>query len=184
MNRFSERSLAHHRPRKICDGSVGFLVEEVAPSADTLTDQETNHHDVENGQEFHLLDLGDDQAAEQGADDAAVDRETAFVDIEQLVEVAAVVIPFEDTEIQPCADDAGDQSGKNTIHQLAGIDVVTRRALVAVHYGKQQADRDDQAVPINLEAAKLKRDAVDREVPSEKRKTNVKNIHIIPPNPA
>ena len=100
------------------------------------------------------------------------------MDIEQLVEVAAVVIPFEDTEIQPCADDAGDQSGKNTIHQLAGIDVVTRRALVAVHYGEQQADRDDQAVPINLETAKLERDAVDREVPSEKRKANVKNIHI------
>ena len=127
MHRFSERALAHHAPRQISRRAVRLLIEEVAPAAESLTDQEADHGDIENGHELHLLDFGDAQSAEQCADDAAVDGESALMNRKNLERMGAVIVPLENAEIQPCADDARDKTDEHAVKQLVAVDVVARR---------------------------------------------------------
>ena len=132
MYRLVESSLAHHRPRQIGYGAVRLLIEEVAPAAETLTDQKTDHHNVENRQKAHLLDFRDGKSSGNRADYAAVYRQAALVDIEYLNRMSGVIIPFENAEVKPCADDTRDKSDENAVHQLAEIELKTRRGFVGV----------------------------------------------------
>ena len=62
--------------------AVGLPIEEVSPAADALADQQAQGHDVQIGAKLLLFQLGEEQQAQDGADDAAVDGDAALPDVE------------------------------------------------------------------------------------------------------
>ena len=49
------------------------------PAADALADQKALDSDIQHGGNFHLMDFRHNDAAQQAADDAAVNAQAAFV---------------------------------------------------------------------------------------------------------
>ena len=151
MNGLIESALAHHRPRKVGNCAVSLLIEEVAPAAQSLTYQKADHHNVENGQKSHFLDFRDYESAGKRADDTAVYRQAALVDIENFDRMREIIIPLKNTEVQSRADNTGDKTDKDAVHQLAEIELKTRSGLVGVENCKHKTRRDDKSVPVDLE---------------------------------
>ena len=69
------RRLALHAPGQGGLAAERFLVEEIAPAADALANQETERCHIEHGADFHLADLRGDGAGEQSGNHAAVNAE-------------------------------------------------------------------------------------------------------------
>ena len=61
--------------------AVGLPVEEVAPAAHALADEQAQGHDVQIGGQLLLFDFGEEQQAQDRADDAAVNGDAALPDV-------------------------------------------------------------------------------------------------------
>ena len=172
-NRFIQKAGVHpypagvfadHAAHIVCGRAEGFLIEEVAPATDRLTDQEAGHRNIQNRQELHLADLRHDQTTDQRADDRAVDRDTAVADIEDLTRMRRKIIPFEDDVIGARADDGGDDADDHAVDQLIAVNVIAMRIAIGVDDRQKQTGRNQDPVPIYIKRAYRKGDAVDGQV--------------------
>ena len=98
-----------------------------------------------------------------------------------LERMGAVIVPFENAEIEPCADDARDDAREHAVHQLAAVDVIALRGKMCVNQCENQSRGDYQTVPVHLKRADGKRHTVDGEFPAEIREADVKLVHPTPP---
>ena len=70
-----------HTPRKICGCTESFLIDEVAPTSDSLTDKETDRCYIKNSGNLDFSDLGHNSAAKKAADNTAIDAKSALFDV-------------------------------------------------------------------------------------------------------
>ena len=145
--------------------AVGLSVEEVAPAADGLPEQQTDAGQVQKGQDLELPHAGIDQHAEHRADDAAVDGKAAAADVEEAVPRdagAEELVPLEDDIVQARADDGGRQADEHEIENVVLRDAELLGPAQAVRHGEQNADGNDDAVEFDLEVCSRDAEAVGR----------------------
>ena len=110
---------AVHAPGQVRVRAEGLLVDEVSPAADSLADQKTLNRNVQHRRDFHLMDFGHYYAAQQSADDAAVNSQAALVYVKDLYGILPIHIAgIENHIVKPCADDAQDQSGDDAVDEM------------------------------------------------------------------
>lgn len=141
-------SLAHHSPWEIGFCAECLLIHKVAPSSYSLSEQKSNHCDVENRHNLHFLKLSHSQTACKRTYNSSVDCETSVVYVENLNRILTVIIPLEQAIIQSCADNARYNSDQNTIYKPVEINIISRRASPRIGYCKQESAGDYKSVPI------------------------------------
>ena len=92
-------------PGQIGLSAVGFLIEEIAPSADRLSQRQGWNEHVGQLQKRELPRPAEKCAGDQPCDDAAVDREPAVPNFDDVSRVSAVVGPLKNHVPEPGSDD-------------------------------------------------------------------------------
>ena len=144
---------AHAQEEVVVDlRAEGLPVEEIAPAADALADQQAQRHDVQIGRQLLLLHLGEEQQAQGGADDAAVDGDAALPDVESGNRVVLVVVPLEDHVVDSGADDGQGNGEENRVDHAVHIGAELLDPPAHVENRQQEAQGDDHAVEIDFSA--------------------------------
>src|SRR5699024_1628863 len=96
----------HQRFKKVSRhfAAMGFLVHEVAPSADRLAYNQTGYRNVRKLEEAQVLFVTVDQSCKNTADDTAMDGHAAFVDHYYRNRVLKIIVQIEKYIIQSCTD--------------------------------------------------------------------------------
>lgn len=126
------------------------LVEEVAPASDALSQQESDADNIQQGQELHLAYLCHQKSCQKAADDAAVNGESAFPDIEDAFPVAGVVVPVQQNVIGTCAHHAADDAADDAVHDTVGVQPVLFHLGESVDHRQHQPQGDEDAVPLDV----------------------------------
>ncbi len=113
--------LADHAEQAVRLITEGFLIKEVAPSAERLTDQKADHCDVQKRQKRMLADLRHRQTADQSADDRAVDRDPAVTDIKERTPVTRIKRNI----IHTRTDDRRDDTDDDAVKQLVAVNALS-----------------------------------------------------------
>ena len=146
------RLLDAHAEEKVVEDlrAEGLPVEEVPPAANQLTDQQTQGHDVQIGRQLLLLELGEEQQPQNGADDAAVDGDAPLPDVEGGDGIVLVEIPAEDHVVDPGADNGRGHGEENGVRHQVKVGAEFLDPLFGVEDGQQKTQGDDQPVVVDL----------------------------------
>ena len=136
-----------------------LAVDEVAPAADALADEQTGRADVRHDAEGDLLFPAPDDAGQQSRDHAAVDGEPALPDLERVDGVLPVVAPLEDDVVQPRADDGDRDHPDEKIVERVRRDAAAAAVPRAVKHCEDEAHGDNHAVPVKRAAEERERRA-------------------------
>ena len=108
-------------PRQVGRPPERLLVEEVAPPADRLREQEGRRHDVQIGEKRQPLGPDVGTAREQPRDEAPVDRQATLPDREHPPpRLRLVVVEVEEDVVEPGADQAADQGDLRRLEKVVG----------------------------------------------------------------
>ena len=136
-----------HFPQHIGLRAEGFPVEEVAPAADALADEEAQGNHVQHHQGLDLAALAENDDADDRTDDAAVDGQAALPDIEGRDGVGGVLLrPAEDDVISAGAENREGGDPQDAVDQVILFQAEVLRAAAGVHDAQDQAEGDDRAV--------------------------------------
>ena len=160
-----------HAQEGIRDLSVGLLVDEVAPAADRLADQKPHRRDVEHRAEADAPHLAEHDRRQDARDDRAVDRDAAVPDAEHRHRVVIVqLVVFPDDVICARADDRNRHREQQQVDEVIRLEADIRAALHAVQDAEQEADGDDDPVPVHMQPADRERDPIDGKAQTQSRK--------------
>ena len=146
------RCFAEHTPGQGGVAAESLLIEEVAPAAAALSDEEAHAGQVEHGQHRHAPPFAGQAAEHKGADDAAVDGQTAVADGQHIPD-GIVIIGCHRHIIQAGAGDAQHHADEDDIHHRIGVDAELRAAAERKDQCEAEAEGDADAVPINIHVA-------------------------------
>ena len=144
---------AHAQEEAVKDlRAICFPVEEVAPAADALADEQTQGHEVQVGGQLLLLYLGKEEQTQDRADDAAVDGDAALPDVEGGDGIVLVVLPLEGYIVDPGADDGQGHGEEQGVGDQVEVRTEVLGPLPQIEDAQQEAEGDDNAVEIDLPA--------------------------------
>ena len=83
----------------------GLPVQEVAPAADALPDEKAQADQIQQSQDVQLLHPAENQSADDRADDAAVNGQSALPNVQAGDGVGGILLPGKDAIIGPGAND-------------------------------------------------------------------------------
>ena len=127
-------------------------VEEIAPAAHTLTDQQPQNHDVQIGGDFLLFDLREEKQSQNPADHAPVDGQTAPPDVEDGGEVAPIAVPAEDHIVDSGADNGCGHGEEDCVRHPVKVGAELGDSGTHVENGQQEAQGDHQAVEVDIQS--------------------------------
>ena len=138
-----------HAAEDVRLAAEGLAVEEVAPAADALADEQTVDREIAERAEGDRPLAAPQDHEREPREDAAVDGETALPDLEDIEQVAGILVPAEDHVIQPRADDDRRDQPEDEVIEIVRRDADEFFAAVgAVEDAEQKAQRDHRAVKI------------------------------------
>ena len=138
----------------------GFLVDEVAPSAYALSDEESERGNIRHRAEVDLAYLAHHEAAEESSDNAAVNGETAVpygresgddIKAHSGIRVEGLEHAVVDTRAEESHDERHEYHVEHSV--LAKSEVLSAPHRVEVR--ENHADGDEHAVPVYLYSEKL-----------------------------
>ena len=151
----------------------GLPVHEVAPAAHGLSDEETHDPQVRKGPGDDLLPFAEEDQHDKGRDHRPVDGHAAVPDpqhggVIQRAVGAAVAIQIEDHIVQPGPDDAQGDLPDHHVVYVVRRDAVPLPLTAAEQHRQQQAQADDDSVPVdpvaNVDGHRVR---IDLPVPEE-----------------
>ena len=164
---------AGHAEQAVGVAAERLLIEEVAPAADALSQQEPDAHDVQQGEELHLADLCHQKAHQQTADDAAVNGKPAAANVENAFPVAGVIAPVQQHVVGTGTHHAADDAADDAVQHAVRIQPVLFHLGECVDHCQHQSQRDENAVPLNVQPADRKGGAVDVEIDAQLRENDL-----------
>ena len=127
----------------------GLPVEEVAPAAHKLADEEAHNHQVQQCGQGAFFNAAIDGNAYKGSDDCTVDGKTAVPDVQHGDGVVGVVRPAEHAVINSGADDGKGRDPEDAVENVVLGQPGPLAAAAAIDSGQQQAKGDDHAVQVD-----------------------------------
>ena len=161
-----------HAPGEGRRAAVGLAVDEIAPAADALADEQAERREIAQARERELFDAAVHEQADERADDAAVDSDAALPDGDDLARVLRVVAPFENDVVDTRADDAEGHADDEAVGEVIRGDAEVLRPGIDVERGEDKAGADDDAVPVDVLSEHGAGHAAEREFQTEVRKTD------------
>ena len=131
-----------------------LAVHEVAPASHDLADQQSHDHQIGHGKQLELPSVGHANGHDDHSNHRTVNGKPAVPDGHCLapVELAAGIpeqVQIEDHIVHTGTDDPGGDPPQDAVHQVVLTDAVMLPLAHAEHRRQQQAQRDQDAVPIN-----------------------------------
>ena len=161
-----------HAPGEGRRAAVGLAVDEIAPAADALADEQAERREIAQARERELFDAAVHEQADERADDAAVDSDAALPDGDDLARVLRGSSPIRKrrsryAQMMP--------RGTQMMRQSVRLSEVMPKSFVRgidVERGEDKAGADDDAVPVDVLSEHGAGHAVEREFQTEVRKTD------------
>ena len=147
-----------------------LTVDKVAPSSDTLTDQQTERRQITQAGKRQFLNSAVHRQCNHNTDDRTVNRNAALPDGDDLARVLRVVAPFENDVVDTRADDAEGHADDEAVGEVIRGDAEVLRPGIDVERGEDKAGADDDAVPVDVLSEHGDGDTVDVKIQSERRK--------------
>ena len=147
--------LARHRIEQAHAGeghgrrAEGLPVEEVAPAAHKLADEEAHNHQVQQCGQGAFFDAAIDGNAYKGSDDCTVDGKTAVPDVQHGDGIVGVVRPAEHAVINSGADDGKGRDPEDAVENVVLGQPGPLAAAAAIDPGQQQTKGNDHAVQVD-----------------------------------
>ena len=148
-----DRIVQAHPAEGLRRRAEGLPVEEVAPAAYQLADEEAHDHQIQQRGQGALFDPAVDHDADEGTDHRAIDGQAAVPDVEHRNGVLGVFAPAENAVVGP-----GTEDGKGGDPQDAVQDVVLRQsrplaAMAAIDTGQQQPQGNHGPVEVDRQGS-------------------------------
>ena len=147
-------------PVRLAGGTECFLVDEVAPSAYSLSDEESQGSQVSHRPEIHLAHPARDESAEESADDAAVDRKSAVPDRrksrhEVVVDSAVRIKGLEYAVVYSRPEESAYQRHEHDVEHSLPANAEALSPAAGIEVRQDNADGDQHAVPVDFDTEKL-----------------------------
>ena len=158
---------APHAPGCSCRGSESFLVEEVAPTADSLAQRKIDDAVIDKRSKRYLADPAHEKESQERKDDAAVYGKAAGPCIEYALEIVLVDVPVEYYVVS-----TGTDYGAGYRYEHRVIDERIREVILLCLLDRQcnaeyECRRDKYTVPVDLEIADAESYRIDVKLQSE-----------------
>ena len=144
-----------HAEEAVGGCSEGLPVDEVAPAADKLANEEGDHHQVKDSGELHLFDFCKHRHADDGTDDAAIDGNAAVPDVEHGNGVGGVLVPAEGAVVDPGADNGEGGDIQEAVQNVIFLQAELLAPAAAVDHGQQQAGGQNGTVKMDGQGSQL-----------------------------
>ena len=141
-----------HAEEAVRGRAEGLPVEEVAPAAGGLADEEAQGRDVQHRPQLHLLDFTEQGDAHNGSQHRAVDGQAPVPDVQHRDGVIPVLAPGEGAVVDAGADDGQRRDPQHAVQQIVLLQSELPAAVAGVEHGGAQAQGDDDAVEVETEA--------------------------------
>ena len=149
-----------NRPGKIAGAPKTAAVHQTADAAKRMTQRDAGREDIGDFPKRQLSEKNINDAGERRPDEAAVKNQSAAPDVKKLPERSAseVFAPIRE-DIEPArADDRAEDQPRTEVDDRLTANPAERRAPSGGPETGEQTERDENAVPIDGETAKLKGD--------------------------
>ena len=156
----AERRADAHAPRRGGVAAECLAVHKIAPASDALPEHQTETCCVQHIRHANFFDPAEHEYRDCTADDAAVNRQTAVPDRNDLRRIARIVLPAENDIVQSRAHDADRQGKKQHITQIIRPDAAARCLSGRIQIAQNKAKCNDNAVPVDRLARNAERNAV------------------------
>ena len=151
---------AGHTPGKTCRCTKSLLVKEVAPSSDSLTQRQINNTIIGKFPVRYLPYSAHNKSADEYEDNASVYRKTARSRIKDELPVLLVIIPVACDIVCSGSDDRTGNDHEDRVIDKTFREIQFLRLLYRKENADDQRKRDQDAVPIDRNAADLERNRV------------------------
>ena len=152
--------------------SVGFAIEEVAPSAEYLPDHNCGDYHIRIFEKVNLFVFCNEYNGNHTADNTAVNRKTAVPDGNDIIERMNVAV--KDDIIKSCADDCGRHADERRIDNVVQLYLCSARTIRNICECEDYSDTDYDPIPHYRSAEKSERRISDGKFTNpQSRKRNV-----------
>ena len=146
-----------HPPGQVRQAAEGLPVDEIGPAADDLAQEQAHHRQVRHGAEFQLFQPGEEEGHQRPGDDGAVDGDAAVPDGDNPAPVQSaggipVEVQIEKDVIDPGAQDAAGHRPEDEVQHVVLRQAVALGLLHAQQQPRQEAQGQDDAVPVDAMA--------------------------------
>jgi len=146
-----------HAPGQGGLGAEGLPVQEIAPAADGLADEQAHDHQVHHGPKLDVAAAAENDGHDHHGDDAAVNGQAAVPDGDGLgpAEMALMVLELTEIEqniVQPGPHDGRGDAPQQPVDEVILPDAVFGALAHTPPQGYQHAQGDEDAVPIDAVA--------------------------------
>ena len=132
-----------------------FPVEEVAPAAHALTDEETQGYNIQHRAGVDFFHLAEYDDTKNRADDAAVNGQAALPHVKHGQRILGItaLLPIENAVIQPGADEGEGSHPQHAVGKGILHNTELGAPAAGIKYCQQQACGDENAVEMDAEGA-------------------------------
>ena len=144
-----------HPEEAVCRRAEGLPVEEVAPAAQNLSDEEPQQGNIQHRGDPELFHLAQHRHADDRADDAAIDGDASLPDGEHGQRVIGIVLPGEGHIVNSRAENGKGGNPQHAVQDVVLFEAEFPASAAGVQYGKNQPQADAQAVQVDGQRAQL-----------------------------
>jgi len=137
-------------PGEIGLHTMSFLVKEISPSADGLSQSKHRCTEVQHGKKVFLIHLGNDVRGYDTEDDATVNGQTAVSRIEYGCPVSCIHVPVKDHVVGSGAYYGGRDEAYHQIDEMIGLYAETGGTFIGNDGRQNKADADKDSVPHDI----------------------------------
>ena len=140
-----------HSGHGVSGGAEGLPVEEVSPTADALTDEKAQAHQVQQSGQRALFDFAENDDANRRTQNGAVDGKTALPDIQHGNGVIPVHGPGEDAVVGPGAENGKGRDPKHPVQQAVLGKACLPAAAAGVQHCQNQTAGNHETVEVDIQ---------------------------------
>ena len=129
----------HTKQRRIGIHTEGLLIKEIAPTAYSLPDKQTERAHIKQIVKIYFADFAAYRRADNCTDNAAVNRYAAVPNLNNLAWVGGKIIPFKNNIICPCAHNSENCAPNKNIRHSIQAHFPFIGSSAAVKHGKRKA---------------------------------------------
>ena len=114
--RHSQVHFSHaHGKQSVGVAAKGLPIDEIAPAANRLSDQKAQCHQIQQCRQVDFFDFAVQDHANRRTDYCTVDGQSAAADIDDFLQVAAVIVPLRKYIVQSGADHRHRHNPQHTV---------------------------------------------------------------------
>ena len=133
----------------------GLPVEEIAPAANALTNEETHQHHIQHRGQPQLFHPAQHRHTGNGTQHTAIDGDTALPDIQHGNGICRILLPTEGAVIDPGADNGKGCHPQHAVQNVIFLQTELAAALTGISHSQYQSQGNGQAIIMDRQGSQV-----------------------------